>query len=143
MRLSTKTTERWPPDWNGNLELPENERMYVTVEFPDCETRASLKTIESRVVFQKNAKKEEEQSEREVIVKTTFDQKRILRGHVPLIEGFEDVVDGRERTITTGALLWKCRNPKVRKLVELIVAKVMGDEIPEDQEKNSEPPSTS
>ena len=143
MTLTTKTTGRWPPDWNGNLEAPANERVYVTVEYPDNETRAELKSTESSAAILKDSEEEEKKPTRAIIIKTHFDRKRICCELTPKIEGLNDKLDGKLQAIKDGAMLWKCRNPKTDVLIDLIVARVMGDEIPEDQEKNSEPPSTS
>ena len=143
MTLTTKTIGRWPPDWNGNLELPVSDRVFVTVKYPDNETRAELKSTETRASVLKDSEEEEKNPTRELIVKTHFDRKRICCELTPKIEGLNDKLDGKQHAIINGEELWKCRNPKTEELIDLIVARVMGDEIPEDQEKNSEPPSTS
>ena len=142
MRITTKSSERYAPDWEGNLDLPKDERLYITIEFPDCETREGLRSIESRARFLKDKEQEDEREERDIIINTTFDVARIFADYVPKVEGFDETVDGKARKVTTGTLLLKSKHPKLPDLRDKIVARVMGDDVTEDEAKNSESLST-
>jgi len=45
--------------------------------------------------------------------------------------------------LTTGASLLRSQNKKIGELIDKIVAKIDSDDVTEDEEKNSAPPSTS
>jgi len=143
VRLSTKTTERWAPDWENNLQLCLEDRVYVTIKYPDMEEKDSLRTIESKYVTLKDREKEEARETREMIMSIDYDVAYILEHFVIKIENLEDEVDGKIVNLTTGPMLRKSRNKKMDGLIDKIVAKIDSDDVTEDEEKNSGPPSTS
>lgn len=126
MRVTANLQEKLIPEFNGNLDLAENEQIIVDVEFPDNEEIGQLKawrmtgTGELRIVF---------------------DTKTILRRYVRRIYNLEDSVNGKIVQIDTGEKLGQSKNPKLRKLIDEIIAYITKDlDITEEDEKNSESP---
>ncbi len=143
MILTTKTTERWAPNWEGNLELPEAERVYVTMRFPDAEERARIRTIRGSYVMPKDKETRDSADAMEIRIDARYDVPYVMRKLVKKIENLTDNVDGREVQLDTGEKVLASANRKLTALIDKILAKLDEDEISEADEKNFEQPSTS
>jgi len=143
MILTTKTTERWAPDWEDNLELPEAERVYVTLRFPDAEERSRIRTIRGSYVIPKDREQRESEDVQEIRIDARYDVPYVMRKLVQKIENLKDRVDGHVVQLDTGEKVLKSANRKLTALIDKILAKLDEDEVSEADEKNFEQPSTS
>jgi len=125
------------PDVNGNLDLPEAERLSVEITRPTAEDFGTLLSLE---IAQKNHKDDEDRSV------FRYNVPKILRNHVGYIKNLtvEDV-DNPEgnKTITSGKELAEASFAGMFPLVRDICTEVCAERISDTQKKISEPDSAS
>jgi len=123
------------PSVNGNLDLPESERLSVEIIRPVAEDHESLVFVELTQQTQKDSKGKEVINSAS---RTKFNTPKILRRHVGEIKNLvlEDA-DG-EKQITTGEELAAASFTGMFKLVNEICAEVCSDKLSAAQKKISE-----
>lgn len=123
MKLTTKTKDVLIPKWNGNRELPAAEQVKVHVKYPTNRERENISEVEYRdkgdsYIFR-------------------YDSDLIVGGCVIKIENLVDVVDGKEKPITTGYELLQSQNRMLSGLIQEIAVTILkADELDEETEKN-------
>jgi hypothetical protein len=125
------------PDINGNLDLPESERLSVEIIRPTAEDNGTLVSVE---VAPKNHKDDVNRS----IFR--FNTPKILRHHVGAIKNLviEDKEDpGVEKAITSGPELAEASFTGMFPLVNAICTEACLDTLSDTQKKISESPSAS
>jgi hypothetical protein len=117
------------PDINGNLDLPEGERLSVEIIRPTAEDHQTLASIE---VAPKNHK---DDVDRTVF---RFNAPKILRHHVGAIKNLiiEDSLGG-EKIIASGPELAEASFAGMFPLVNAICAEVCSDTVSDAQKKIS------
>jgi hypothetical protein len=125
------------PDFNGNLELPEAERLSVEIIRPTAEDHDTLMFIEL-------------QQRKDTGMMTTssnarFNSSKILRSHIGKIKNLTvvDAETGKETAIASGEELAESSFTGMFPLVSKICIEVCMDKIPEGQKKISEQDSAS
>jgi hypothetical protein len=125
------------PDINGNLALPEGERLSVEIIRPTAEDHQTLASIE---VAPKNHK---DDVDRTVF---RFNAPKILRHHVGAVKNLiveDGDAPGGERAISSGPELAEASFAGMFPLVNAICAEVCSDAASDAQKKISESPSAS
>jgi len=157
MIFKAKKSYWFTPDIEGNLDLPEPQRLKARIVRPDSETKDELSVMEISRGFSKKElaeakdgkrKKDEEPRKASLTFIRRQDTGRILREFVPEVVNCqveEEDADGKTsvKTITTGTELACSAAFGIGKLVELICAECLKDELKDDTEKNSESASSS
>jgi len=132
MKLSAKPKYFFHPDFNGNLALPEAERVAVEILRPTAEDRGDLTNTETTKNF----------LTQEVTIRTKFNARAILRRHVGEIKNLTVEEPGEkgkavEKKILSGALLAESTAYGTSKLVDLICLEVMSDILTEAEKKST------
>jgi hypothetical protein len=125
------------PDINGNLDLPESERLSVEIIRPTAEDNGTLVSVE---VAPKNHKDDVNRSV------FRFNTPKILRHHVGVIKNLiiedKDGLDG-EKKIASGPELAEASFSGMFPLINAICTEVCADTLSDTQKKISESPSPS
>jgi hypothetical protein len=137
MKFTANKNHIFFPDVNGNLDLPEGERLSVEIIRPTAEDNGTLVSVE---VAPKNHKDDVNRSV------FRFNAPKILRRHVGAIKNL--VIEGGdgpngEKEITSGAELAEASFAGMFPLVNAICAEVCSDTLSDTQKKISESPSAS
>lgn len=160
MRFKAQKTYWFTPDLDDNLQQPEGKRLKARINRPDRETRDDLTVTEvvrdyskqdiaeAREARSKRSASDDAPRKTSMTFRRRQDTGRILRDHVPeLVCCDVETVDENGKTqvehITTGAQLANCTAYGIDRLVDLLCAEVLRDELPEELKKNSEPASSS
>lgn len=123
MKLTTKSKDVLTPKWNRNRELPTAEQVKVHLTYPTNRERENISEIEYRdkgdsYIFR-------------------YDSDQIVGQCVTKIENLVDVVDGKEKKITTGYDLLQSQNKLLNGLIQEIAVLILrADDIDEETEKN-------
>jgi len=157
--FTEKKSYRFEPDFEldgvKNLDLPKSQRVSALITRPDVETMSELTELEVARTFSKkqvekaaDGKSEEEKRKSKLNFLRRQDTGRILREHVSDIRNVEvDEVqlDGKSirKKITSGAELAESMAFGIDVLVQKFCAEVLKAKLGEEEEKNSEPPSSS
>lgn len=139
MKLSAKPKYFFYPDLNGNLALPEGERLAVEIIRPTAEERGDLIHYETvqEVSEEKRGKGAVVKS---VSIKTKFNVRTILRRHVGAVKNLTtDEVDaeGAEVVLRTGADIADSTAFGIARLVDLICTEVTSDTLTASEKKSS------
>jgi len=157
MIFKAKKSYWFTPPLEGNFDLPESQRLKARIVRPDAETREEYSAMEISRDFSKQEiseakdgkrKKDEEPRKASLTFIRRQDTGRILRECVPDLvncEVEEEEADGKStvKKITTGTELACSRAFGMGKLIELLCAECLKDELKDDTEKNSESASSS
>lgn len=155
MIFKAKREYWYTPDIEGNLKLPPDQQLQGLIRRPDAETRNSLTCLEVQRDFSKNevaeARKGKAEEEKPRKASVSFvrrqDTGRILRECVPSLRNCQVEIeeDGKKRIekIASGEDLAASTAFGIRRLIELLCAEVLREELDEEAEKNSPPPSSS
>jgi len=134
MKFTANKTYTFYPDVNGNLSLPEGERLSVEIIRPTAEERGEISWVEGmgRGTKVENA------------ARFRFNTSRILRRNAGEIRNLT-VVDenGGEKTIRRGEELAEASFLGMNVLVDVICTEVCADHLTEAQKKILEPASNS
>jgi len=116
------------PDINGNLELPESERLSVEIIRPTAEERGEVAWYEAA----------QRGTASEAAVRVRYNTPRILRGNVGAIKNLV-VADaaGKENAVTGGPELAVSSFAGMNALVDVICAEVCADFVTAAQKKIS------
>jgi hypothetical protein len=141
MKFTAKPRYFFYPDINGNLKLPEAERLAVEIIRPKGEERGDLiyyETVQEIVADKSTAK----QTVRAVSIKTKFNVATILRSHVGAVKNLEtDWVDddGKDTVmpIKSGQDLAESCAYGIARLIDLICAEVTSDVLTASEKKSS------
>ena len=123
MKLTTKSKDVLTPKWNGNRELPTAEQVKIHLKYPTNRERETISEVEYRdkgdsYIFR-------------------YDSDQIVGKCVTKIENLVDVVDGKEKKITTGYELLQSQNKMLNGLIQEIAVMILrADDVGEDTEKN-------
>jgi len=131
------------PDINGNLDLPEAERLSMDIIRPTAEEHESLVFTELTQQSQKDAKGK---SILTTASRTKFNTSKILRRHVGEIRNLiiEDPdKGGEEKQIKTGEEFAGASFTGMFTLVNMICVEVCSDKLSDTQKKISESGLTS
>ena len=123
------------PAINGNLDLPENERLSVEIIRPTAEDHGTLVFTELVTQQKKDAAGRDFTA---TSAQTRFNASKILRFHVGAIKNLIIEDAGKETTITSGEALATASFAGMFPLVNAICAEVCSDKITEAQKKISE-----
>jgi len=129
------------PAINGNLDLPESERLSIEIIRPTAEDHESLVFTELTQQVQKDAKGKDIIN---TASRTKFNTSKILRRHVGEIKNLtiEDPDNGgKEKQITCGEDLAVASFTGMFKLANEICIEVCSDKLSAAQKKISESPS--
>ena len=133
MKISALKNYSFYPDFNGNLDLAESERLTIEIIRPAAEDHETLVFVELTQQVQKDSKGKDiiNSSSR-----TKFNTPKILRRHVGKIENLiiEDE-SGKEQRITTGEELAAASFTGMFKLVNDICVEVCSDKLSASQKK--------
>ncbi len=159
MKFSAHTEYWYEPDIGDNLKAPESERLAALIRRPDRETRRELAGVQT---IRDYARRDLEDTERDpaklkdtdsrkvtVILRPYQNTGRILREFVAKLRNCQvEQLDAKGEApklinITTGAELALSTGYGMDRLVDLLVAEVLRDELPETARKNSESASNS
>jgi len=157
MIFKAKKSYWFTPDIQDNLTLPESQRLKVRIVRPDAETQGELSAMEISRDFTKKEvsevkdgkrKKDEEPRKASLTFIRKQDTGRILRECVSEIVNCpveEEDAEGKisVKKITTGTELACSTAFGLGRLIELICAECLKDELKDDTEKNSESASSS
>jgi len=135
MKFSALKTYTFYPVINGNLELPEAERLSIEIIRPTAEEHETLVYVELTQQVQKDSKGKEIISSAS---RTKFNTPKILRRHVGEIKNLiiEDLDnDGKEKQIITGDELASASFDGMFRLVNEICTEVCTDKLSESQKK--------
>jgi cAMP phosphodiesterase len=138
MKFSALKNYVFYPDINGNLELPESERLSFEIIRPTAEDHGTLVFTELVTKVGKDTKGQEIIS---TSSSTKFNTSKILYRHVGeiknlVIEGADG--SGKEKAITSGAELAAASFAGMNKLIDLVGVRVCSDKIAEAEKKISE-----
>jgi CO dehydrogenase/acetyl-CoA synthase delta subunit len=137
MKFTALKSYAYYPDINGNLDLPEGERLSVEIIRPTAEDYGTLLSLE---IAQKNHK---DDADRSVF---RYNVPRILQRHVGEIKNLT-VGDadnpGKEKPVTSGKELAQASFAGMFPLVNAICTEVCAERMPDTQKKISEPGSAS
>ena len=135
MKFTANKKYTFYPDVNGNLDLPEHERLSVEIIRPTAEERGEIIWWESTA----------RGTGSEASVRIRYNTSRILRHNIGLIKNLAvaDADSGKEKNITAGAELAGASFIGMNALVDAICTEVCTDLITEAQKKISESDSAS
>jgi len=133
MKFSALKNYNFYPDINGNLNLPESERLSVEIIRPTVEDHGTLMFTELTQQVQKNSKGKDVVN---AASSTRFNTQKILRRHVGEIKNLviEDE-SGKEKQITTGEGLADSSFTGMWTLVNAICIQACSDKLSETQKK--------
>jgi len=141
MRFDALKNYTYYPDVNGNLDLPESEKLSVEIIRPTAEDHETLVFVELTQQFKKDSKGSEliNQTSR-----TKFNTPKILRRHVGEIKNLV-IADGtgKDKIIATGEELAAASFAGMFTLVNKICNEVCSDTLTDTQKKISESDSGS
>ena len=143
MKFSALKNYTFFPDINGNLELPESERLSFEIIRPTAEDHETLVYTELTQQVQKDSKGKEIIS---TSSQTKFNSPKILRRHIGEIKNLviEDSDEpGKEKQIITGEEFARASFDKMFVLVQMICTEVCSYRLSPAQKKISESPSGS
>jgi len=134
MKFTANKTYAFFPDIDGNLNLPESERLSVEIIRPTAEERGEISWVEGMGRGTKT----------ETAARYRFNTSRILRRNVGEIRNLV-VADesGKEKTIRKGEELAAASFTGMNLLVDLICTEVCSDILTDAQKKILEPASSS
>lgn len=131
------------PDFNGNLDEPEEKQIAVEIIRPTGFQTKELKSFEVvREYYEDDQPLDEEGNTRDVkkLKRITFDVKMnseyILEHCVGRIKNLSVMTDGKEREITDGKMLANCRAYGIDVLVTRICTEVSADKMTDSKKKN-------
>jgi len=133
MKFSALKNYNFYPDINGNLDLPESERLSIEILRPTVEDHGTLMFTELTRQVQKNSKGKDVVN---AASSTRFNTQKILRHHVGEIKNLvvEDE-SGKEKQIATGEELAASSFDGMWPLVNAICLEVCSDKLSETQKK--------
>ena len=123
------------PAINGNLDLPENERLSVEIIRPTAEDHGTLVFTELVTQQKKDAADRDFTA---TSAQTRFNASKILRLHVGAIKNLIIEDAGKETPITSGEELAGASFAGMFSLVQAICTEVCSDKIAGTQKKISE-----
>lgn len=133
------------PDVNGNLNLPESERVAVEIIRPTGFQSKEMKSVVSSREFYKDDQPVDENGNprtvgkfKKITTEVKINAEYILRSCVGKIENLE-VQNGDEvRKIKTGTELAECRAYGIGELIDAICVEVASDRMTDSKKKNIE-----
>ena len=135
------------PDVNGNLSLPEKERVAVEIIRPTGAQCADFTSVVATREFypddqpyNTDGTPREPKKLKKVTVRTKFDADAILHtcvGKITNLSVESTLADGTKkiRTVTNGTELAECRAYGIEKLVDAICVEVQSDQLSESKKK--------
>ena len=154
--------EYWfTPDIEDNLSQPDSKQLKALIRRPDRETRDDLTITEvvrdyskqdladaREIRSRRKSAQEEELRKTSMTFRRRMDTGTILRDHVPMLKNCDvEEIDenGKSRVvhIETGAALAASTAYGIGRLIDLLCAEVLREELPEELKKNSESASSS
>jgi len=134
MKFTANKTYTFCPNINGNLDLPEAERLSIEIIRPTAEDRGEVSWAEGAP----------RGTGLETAVRMRFNTSRILRRNVGEIRNLVVVgEDGKEKIIHKGEELATASFAGMNALVDVICAEVCADVLTEAQKKILQPASNS
>jgi len=134
MKFTANKTYTFCPNINGNLDLPEAERLSVEIIRPTAEDRGEVSWAEASP----------RGTGLETAVRMRFNTSRILRRNVGEIRNLVVVdEDGKEKIIRKGEELAVASFAGMNALIDVICAEVCTDVLTEAQKKILQPASNS
>lgn len=143
MKFSALKNYTYYPDINGNLDLPEGERLSMEIIRPTAEDHDSLVFTELTQQARKDSKGTDVIN---VASRTRFNTPKILRRHVGEIKNLviEDPGDSKkDKQISTGEEFASASFSGMYPLINMICVEVCSDKLTSAQKKISESPSAS
>lgn len=137
MKFSALKNYTFYPDINGNLDLPEPERLSMEIIRPTAEDHESLVFVELTQQIQKDSKGKDVINSAS---RTKFNTQKILRRHVGEIRNLtieDSDGPGKEKQITTGEELAGASFTGMFALVNAICVEVCSDKLSATQKKIS------
>lgn len=133
------------PDVNGNLNLPESERVAVEIIRPTGFQSKEMKSVVSSREFYRDDQPIDENGNprtvgkfKKITTEVKINAEYILRSCVGKIENLE-VQNGDEvRKIETGTELAECRAYGIGELIDAICVEVASDRMTDSKKKNIE-----
>jgi len=126
MKFAANKKYTFYPGVNGNLDLPEHERLSVEIIRPTAEERGEVAWWEGS----------QRGTESERSVRVRYNASRILRSNVGAIKNLAITdADGNELLVTSGAELAESSFVGMNALVDVICAEVCADTLTEAQKK--------
>jgi hypothetical protein len=140
MKFTAQKKYVFYPDINGNLDLPESERLSVEIIRPTAEDHDSLVYVE-----QIQQRKDTDTGMVTTSSHTRFNTSKILRRHAGEIKNLTvaDAATGKETPITNGEELAVSSFAGMFPLVNAICIEVCADKIQPEQKKISKSDSAS
>jgi len=133
------------PDFNGNLDEPEDKQIAIEIIRPTGFQTKELKSFETvREYYEDDQPVDENGNPRDVkkLKRITFDVKMnseyILERCVGRIKNLSVMTDGKEREITDGKMLANCRAYGIDVLVTRICTEVSADKMTDSKKKSIE-----
>jgi hypothetical protein len=149
MKLSAKPKYFFTPDWNGNLSLPEDQRVKIEIIRPTAENRGNLIYYETTQEVSA-AKTTKDITVKSVTIKTKFNVSEILRHHVGAVMNLEveetsTALDAEKnptesvavKKILTGEDLAVSVAYGINRLIDKICNEVTSDILTEAEKKSS------
>ena len=136
MKFSALKNYTFYPAINGNLDLPENERLSVEIIRPTAEERGDVSYVDIKAAGDKSSS----------LIRYGFNAKNILDrcvGEIKNLEIEDAESPGKTRTIKNGKELAKESFYGMNSLVDAICTEVCTDIISDTQKKISKSPSPS
>jgi hypothetical protein len=133
MKFTANKKYTFFPDLNGNLDLPESERLSVEIIRPTAEERGELTWWEGTSRGTKT-----EAAAGEAAVRIRYNASRILRNNIGAVNNLviEDPESpGKEKAVKTGAELAGLSFIGMNALVDAICAEACADIMTETQKK--------
>jgi len=137
MKFTALKSYTFYPDVNGNLNLPESERLSVEITRPTAEDFGTLASLE---IAQKNHKDDVERSV------FRYNVPKILRRHVGCIKNLtveDEDNPGKEKAITNGKELAEASFAGMFPLVNAICTEICAERMSSTQKKILQPDSCS
>lgn len=133
------------PDFNGNLDEPEDKQIAIEIIRPTGFQTKELKSFETvREYYEDDQPVDGNGNPRDVkkLKRITFDVKMnseyILERCVGRIKNLSVMTDGKEREITDGKMLANCRAYGIDVLVTRICTEVSADKMTDSKKKSIE-----
>jgi hypothetical protein len=136
MKFNALKNYTFYPDVNGNLDLPESERLSVEIIRPTAEDHESLVYTELTQQVQKDSKGRDVTNSASRI---KFNTPKILRRHAGEVKNLiiRDDETGKERAVTSGEELAAASFAGMFALANAICVEVCSEKLPPSQKKIS------
>lgn len=136
MKLTAKPRYWFTPNWKGNADLPDGERVEVEIIRPKAEDRANLVFAET-VQEIGTAAGGKDSFVRSVSIRTKFNVREILNNHVGGVKNLSVDQDGTEVKLETGAAISVSTAYGLSRLIDIICAEVTSDILTDTEKKSS------